>query len=274
MTKKEFLTLLSDLQQKYAYYGKMHYPKETFDPKTFVLYPGKITLYKHASSKYNYENKNYAFDTDEERINTCKAIREMIEARTDSPDIPYDLHPFPVIVKFETNTDSLFDKFQFLISNEYLFKIIREGRTVDKEWNKTVYTEYKNYKSKKYLDCLDAYNDWFADRGIEIDSLEWDNISLIYQEQSEIIYTKKGQRDKDGLTYLDKLKIKLFELTNETIEIYQNKNEGKDLSISKAVKKTYQLNAKKIFKNTSWGEDSLMPLYYYGKSLSNKINKK
>lgn len=83
--KEEFLKLKYKLQLKILGALKYHYPNKKHDPIKILIYPCEIDIKRHNSRFYHFRDIAYPFETDEEKILTCKKIRSIIDAESDPP---------------------------------------------------------------------------------------------------------------------------------------------------------------------------------------------
>ncbi|RMZ48891.1 hypothetical protein EB821_05215 [Candidatus Marinimicrobia bacterium PRS2] len=72
-----------------------------------------------------------------------------------------------------------------LIDNEILYNLCLHDDKITERWNKTITEHYRSKKAKKYTSYLEPYYEWFEDREIVIDSNEYKDFPLLYDDRLE-----------------------------------------------------------------------------------------
>jgi len=200
MTKKEFLDIIYKIQFELISIFEVESPNEL--PLSYCsISDNKLYI----DDDFEFENKEYPFKTYDERLKTCNNIRKILKSRDKNYGnfVPiYGLHPYPIrmITYFPKFIFEYYgtDRGEYIISinSECLFNKIEKEGNISDEFNKTLYELHRNKTSKKYVVCRDLIVEKFEDKEIIINSTEYNNIPLIYDDS----VTNKNKQGKRKLT--------------------------------------------------------------------------
>jgi hypothetical protein len=136
-----------------------------------------------------------------------------------------------------------------------------KDKTITARWNKTVLEYYRTFTVDTYKVFQQPFKNWFElGQTIVMDSSEYKTIPFLYNEywDDELEYFK------NKCTVAQIAYINLHILTNKYIESTSSKDNGKKISIRKAVILVYSKNKNKF---PVWKTGSLNKYYHNGGNL-------
>ena len=150
-----------------------------------------------------------------------------------------------------------------LVDNKTLYNLCLQDKdkTITARWNKTVLEYYRTFTVDTYKVFQQPFKNWFElGQTIVMDSSEYKTIPFLYNEywDDELEYFK------NKCTVAQIAYINLHILTNKYIESTSSKDNGKKISIRKAVILVYSKNKNKF---PVWKTGSLNKYYHNGGNL-------
>ena len=167
---------------------------------------------------------------------------------------------YPVNIIFEYNPPY---SETIIVDNKTLYNLCLQDKdkTITARWNKTVLEYYRTFKVDTYKVFQQPLKNWFElGQTIVMDSSEYKTIPFLYNEywDDELEYFK------NKCTVAQIAYINLHILTNKYIESTSSKDNGKKISIRKAVILVYSKNKNKF---PVWKTGSLNKYYHNGGNL-------
>ena len=149
------------------------------------------------------------------------------------------------------------------VDNKTLYNLCLQDKdkTITARWNKTVLEYYRTFTVDTYKVFQQPFKNWFElGQTIVMDSSEYKTIPFLYNEywDDELEYFK------NKCTVAQIAYINLHILTNKYIESTSSKDNGKKISIRKAVILVYRKNKNKL---PVWKTGSLNKYYHNGGNL-------
>ena len=167
---------------------------------------------------------------------------------------------YPVNIIFEYNPPY---SETIIVDNKTLYNLCLQDKdkTITARWNKTVLEYYRTFTVDTYKVFQQPFKNWFElGQTIVMDSSEYKTIPFLYNEywDDELEYFK------NKCTVAQIAYINLHILTNKYIESTSSKDNGKKISIRKAVILVYRKNKNKF---PVWKTGSLNKYYHNGGNL-------
>ena len=167
---------------------------------------------------------------------------------------------YPVNIIFEYNPPY---SETIIVDNKTLYNLCLQDKdkTITARWNKTVLEYYRTFTVDTYKVFQQPFKNWFElGQTIVMDSSEYKTIPFLYNEywDDELEYFK------NKCTVAQIAYINLHILTNKYIESTSSKDNGKKISIRKAVILVYRKNKNKL---PVWKTGSLNKYYHNGGNL-------
>jgi len=167
---------------------------------------------------------------------------------------------YPVNIIFEYNPPY---SETIIVDNKTLYNLCLQdkNKTITARWNKTVLEYYRTFTVDTYKVFQQPFKNWFElGQTIVMDSSEYKTIPFLYNEywDDELEYFK------NNCTVAQIAYINLHILTNKYIESTSSKDNGKKISIRKAVILVYSKNKNKF---PVWKTGSLNKYYHNGGNL-------
>jgi len=167
---------------------------------------------------------------------------------------------YPVNIIFEYNPPY---SETIIVDNKTLYNLCLQDKdkTITARWNKTVLEYYRTFTVDTYKVFQQPFKNWFElGQTIVMDSSEYKTIPFLYNEywDDELEYFK------NKCTVAQIAYINLHILTNKYIESTSSKDNGKKISIRKAVILVYSKNKNKF---PVWKTGSLNKYYHNGGNL-------
>ena len=195
--------------------------------------------------------------TDEEVLKKSLIISDYYSSPLTLPPLEPE---YPVNIIFEYNPPY---SETIIVDNKTLYNLCLQDKdkTITARWNKTVLEYYRTFTVDTYKVFQQPFKNWFElGQTIVMDSSEYKTIPFLYNEywDDELEYFK------NKCTVAQIAYINLHILTNKYIESTSSKDNGKKISIRKAVILVYRKNKNKL---PVWKTGSLNKYYHNGGNL-------